>query len=222
MDQKKLAIDTGREIKTTSDMIVFELRQKIIDGSLPAGTQLKNTQLAEEFKTSITPVREALNRLEKMELAEYKPRCGWVVKTFDDAAVQEVYDIRFALEMMGAKQICSSPEEIDIGILYQLIAAYKEYLDAGDLANCMKCDVQMHFELVKFSKNRFAIETMDRLKNLLELIRTSENYTSNNLRSHEEHILIYEALRAKDINRVEELLSKHVRMCSAHFNSNVK
>lgn len=78
------------EIRTTSDMIVHELRKKIISGALKPGTQLKNTQLAEEFGTSITPVREALSRLEKLDLAGIPPRCGWTVKGLDEDGMREV------------------------------------------------------------------------------------------------------------------------------------
>ena len=175
-------------------MIVYELKRKIISGDLPAGTQLKNTQLAEEFNTSITPVREALSRLEKLELTEYKPRCGWVVKTLDQSAMQEVYNMRFALEMMAAKEICASTKSVDISGLHKYIDAYKESLDKGDLEQCMDYDVEFHCELVKFSNNRFAIEMMDRLRNLIQLIRVAENYASNNQKSHIEHINIYYAL----------------------------
>ena len=203
-----------KKILTTSDMIVQELRTKIINGVIKSGTQLKNTQLAEEFGTSITPVREALNRLEKMDLVEYKPRCGWYAKGIDENGMREVYDMRKILELFSVEVICDSESEKDLSELVNCCDEYKKKFDQGDMEACINLDIQFHCKLVALSGNRFAIEVMDRLRNLMNIYRTIENYESNNIRSYEDHVQIVSFLQKRDKQGVKRIIQGHIRPCS--------
>ena len=201
------------EIRTTSDMIVHELRKKIISGALKPGTQLKNTQLAEEFGTSITPVREALSRLEKLDLAEYRPRCGWTVKGLDEDGMREVYAMRKILEVFAAEIICQSEPAKDLRELEFCCEEYRRNLESGNIEECIRVDIQFHCALVGLSGNRYAIEVMDRLRNLMRICRTFENYESNNRKSYEEHLRMVECLKARDLPGVKKCMDAHVRPC---------
>lgn len=214
MKQSNIREKGQEKILTTSDMIVQELRKKIISGEIRPGAQLKNTQLAEEFGTSITPVREALNRLEKMDLAEYKPRCGWSAKCVDENGMREVYDMRKILELFSAEVICDSEPAKDLTELEEYCNEYKAKLQQGDTEACIGLDIQFHCKLVALSGNRYAIEVMDRLRNLMNICRTIENKEANNRRSCEDHIQIVACLKNRDKEGVKKVIQSHVRPCS--------
>ena len=206
--------NTMNGISTATDTVVRELQRRILSGELLPGTQLKNTQLAEEFGTSITPVREALARLEKLGLAEYRPRCGWTVNRLDDQGMREVYEMRRLLEGYAAKVICASDQDTDLSALESCCDRYDAALRAGENALCVDLDIQFHYELVCLSGNRYAIEMMDRLRNLIRVCRTVEFSDTNGWASSADHRRMVECLKRRDLAGVEERLDSHVRPCS--------
>jgi DNA-binding GntR family transcriptional regulator len=91
---------TGFVSKT--DMVAALIRQLIITGELPAGEQLRQRDLAQRFQVSQTPVREALRGLESEGLVVGDTHRGFTVVEPDDGPVEENFQIRAALESLGA------------------------------------------------------------------------------------------------------------------------
>ena len=85
-----------------TDMVAALIRQLIITGELPAGEQLRQRDLAQRFGVSQTPVREALRRLESEGLVVGDAHRGFTVVEPDDGPVEENFQIRAALESLGA------------------------------------------------------------------------------------------------------------------------
>ncbi len=85
-----------------TDMVAALIRQLIITGELPAGGQLRQRDLAQRFGVSQTPVREALRRLESEGLVVGDTHRGFTVVEPDDGPVEENFQIRAALESLGA------------------------------------------------------------------------------------------------------------------------
>jgi DNA-binding GntR family transcriptional regulator len=85
-----------------TDMVAALIRQLIITGELPAGGQLRQRDLAQRFHVSQTPVREALRRLESEGLVVGDTHRGFTVVEPDDGPVEENFQIRAALESLGA------------------------------------------------------------------------------------------------------------------------
>jgi DNA-binding GntR family transcriptional regulator len=91
----------ARHVSKT-DMVAALIRQLIITGELGAGEQLRQRDLAQRFHVSQTPVREALRRLESEGLVLGDTHRGFTVVEPDDGPVEENFQIRAALESLGA------------------------------------------------------------------------------------------------------------------------
>jgi DNA-binding GntR family transcriptional regulator len=85
-----------------TDMVAALIRQLIITGELPAGEQLRQRDLAQRFGVSQTPVREALRGLESEGLVLGDTHRGFTVVEPDEGPVEENFQIRAALESLGA------------------------------------------------------------------------------------------------------------------------
>jgi len=85
-----------------TDMVAALIRQLIITSELPAGEQLRQRDLAQRFQVSQTPIREALRRLESEGLVIGDTHRGFTVVEPDDGPVEENFQIRAALESLGA------------------------------------------------------------------------------------------------------------------------
>jgi DNA-binding GntR family transcriptional regulator len=87
-----------------ADRVYEQLRDLLLAGALPAGERLVEVQLAAQFETSRTPVREALRRLEGDGHLVRDPGGGLRPRLPDVKSMQEVYDVRLALEELTARR----------------------------------------------------------------------------------------------------------------------
>jgi DNA-binding GntR family transcriptional regulator len=95
-------IVTGPGYLSKTDMVAALIREQIITGELPAGEQLRQRDLAQRFQVSQTPVREAMRRLESEGLVIGDTHRGFTVVEPDDGPAEENFQIRAALESLGA------------------------------------------------------------------------------------------------------------------------
>jgi DNA-binding GntR family transcriptional regulator len=100
-----------------TDMVAALIRQLIITGELPAGEQLRQRDLAQRFHVSQTPVREALRGLESEGLVVGDTHRGFTVVEPDDGPVEENFQIRAALESLGASLAASKIDASGLGRL---------------------------------------------------------------------------------------------------------
>ena len=84
--------------RTLSAMIVDQLRQAILDGTYPAGSQLRQDALGEAYGVSRIPVREALFQLEAEGLVRIVPQKGAIVSELSLDEINDVFDLRRILE----------------------------------------------------------------------------------------------------------------------------
>jgi DNA-binding GntR family transcriptional regulator len=85
-----------------TDLVAALIRELVITGELGAGEQLRQRDLALRFGVSQTPVREAMRRLESEGLLVCDTHRGFTVVTPGDGRVEENFQIRAALESLGA------------------------------------------------------------------------------------------------------------------------
>ncbi len=85
-----------------TDLVAALLRELVITGELAAGEQLRQRDLAQRFVDSQTPVREAMRRLESEGLLICDTHRGFTVVPPDDGRIEENFQIRAALESLGA------------------------------------------------------------------------------------------------------------------------
>lgn len=87
----------GRVARSLSTLVANSVLQEILDGRLPPGTKLPETQLAEKHAVSRATVREALGQLERNHFVERLPRYGARVVQIDLDEIEELYELRAML-----------------------------------------------------------------------------------------------------------------------------
>ena len=91
-----------------------QLKQMIFDGQFQPGERINETQLAKQFGVSRSPVREAMRLLEKDELLIADHRSGYSVYTLTERDVEELYQVRMALETLAVKLACKEATDREI------------------------------------------------------------------------------------------------------------
>jgi DNA-binding GntR family transcriptional regulator len=91
------------ETRTLAEQIAAHLREDVLAGRLAAGARLSQESLAEQFKVSRVPIRDALRQLQAEGLVVGNPRLGSTVAELSAGDLEELYDMRLALEPAVAR-----------------------------------------------------------------------------------------------------------------------
>jgi DNA-binding GntR family transcriptional regulator len=127
---------------------VFErLRQLIISLSLPPGSPLSRTALAEQFGVSSTPIRDALMRLDEEGLVEVYPQYATVVSRIDIKLAQQAHFLRQSLELEIVRMLALDHADQLADQLTGAIALQQQSAKAGDFAQFMGADDDFHRQL---------------------------------------------------------------------------
>jgi DNA-binding GntR family transcriptional regulator len=130
-------------------------------GALKPGQRLVETELAGLLKMSRVPLREALKILEAQGIVESIPHRGTRIAMFDDARVNQVCEVRIALERIAltyAAPIYMAEPEL-LARLDQIIAAMARAADRLEWLEISKADLEFHREICRASGNSI-VETL--------------------------------------------------------------
>ncbi|MES3025748.1 MAG: GntR family transcriptional regulator [Pseudomonadota bacterium] len=124
---------------------VFEhLREMIVTLAIKPGAVLPRTQLADYFNLSLTPIREALARLEEERLVDIYPQHQTRVGNIDLTSARQAHFLRMSLEL-EIVSVLSQPANPALGKkLLDLVARQRSCLEAGDLENFSRLDMEFH------------------------------------------------------------------------------
>ena len=112
------------EYRTKEEQVADYLRERIISGVFPRGSRLKQAEIAEQLRLSITPVREALKLLEAEGYVSGDSYRGARVVPFDESASGEILNLRLLLESQLVRGALDKVTSQDITELRALAEVY--------------------------------------------------------------------------------------------------
>ncbi|MCJ2058219.1 GntR family transcriptional regulator [Methylobacterium sp. J-048] len=135
--------------KTVAAAVAESLRQRILIGEFPAGTQLRQDALAEEFGISRIPIREALLQLEATGLIKIMPHRGAVVSGLSVEEVEDIFTLRVQLEPELLALSARRFSRQDIQALHRLTEDYGTALKAGEILRWGELNRRFHLDLLR-------------------------------------------------------------------------
>ena len=139
-------------------------------GIYKPGSRLVESELAERFGVSRTPIREALQRLETQSLLTRDGR-SLVVASLDHNQMAELYVVRTELEGLAARLAAQHASEEEIDVLQQMVGADRTWThDASALSRSNK---RFHKQLHLASHNRFLVQQLDLVHRSMSLLATT-------------------------------------------------
>jgi DNA-binding GntR family transcriptional regulator len=199
--------------RTIADEIVQHLRLLQLNGKLQPGLKLTEDQLCEQFHVSRTPVREALRTLQREGMLIQSGARGVCVPTLSKKDLQDLWDVRCALEGLAVVEAASRITEDQLKALGDTISIMQALVDQNSDA-VFRANVQFHEGIISASQNQWLTEYIKRVwtqVQLMYLLRYSLVAPGQTMPSIEEHASILEALKARDGNRGRELMEHHIR-----------
>jgi len=194
----------------TSSYIYKKIKHNILSQKYPAGFHLKEVWLSEMFKTTRTPLRESLLKLEQEGLVKVIPNKGTFVIGLSIKEIEDLFEVREALEIKaGLLAIERSSKE-------QLLKIKKE-LEKRELLFKRKTikdyrvpQKDFHFDMLKLTKNSTLISIWKNLNSKLSLIRiTSAMRKERFLKSINDHKGILHNIYNRNYEKTAELIKAH-------------
>lgn len=135
--------------RTLSDQVAEEIRQAVLSGVFPLGSQLNEMELAEKFGVSRGPVREALQRLIQETLLVSEPHRGVFVPELNDRDLSDIFFVREAIEVSAIRRVMMSKELPEVSLaLKRLVVRMDKAACAEDWSLVADLDMEFHRELV--------------------------------------------------------------------------
>ncbi|MBU0972653.1 MAG: GntR family transcriptional regulator [Proteobacteria bacterium] len=192
---------------TKAEQIYRKVKAAILKGEILPGEKLVINQLAAHFKTSAIPVREALGRLEAVNLIVVVPHTGAHVKGIDIECLRELYPVRGVLEGYAVRLATEKITTATLEALRELIHEMETAGAAKDFALMGKLNIRFHRTIYAASENKTLINMIDDLWEKTAFARLVFKFTPFRAKdSNKEHKLIVEALAANNPKRAEKLI----------------
>jgi len=201
----------GLRHRTMSAAVAEEIRRRILNGEFPAGFQLRQDALAEEFEVSRIPVREALVQIEAEGLIKILPHRGAVVSGLSVAEIDELFELRKLLEPRLLKRSAPRLTGEDYAGLEAILAEYSAELRAEHIARWGELNTNFHMLLYSRAESPRSLTIVG------NLLQESDRHTRLQLtlaggmeRAEAEHAELVRLCETGEVSAACALLKSHI------------
>ena len=204
--------------RSLKEEIFDVLHERIIAGKASPGEWLRQDDIATQLGVSMTPVREALDLLVSVGLAERVPYRGVRVPQPSADEIAEAYAMRLLLEAAGARAAALKREQTQVDELKRILSRMKGLLSLDDMSMLRQLSRQFHQSVVSIGGN----STLDRLYEMVMnafpdwmlyeyLFRHADLLEGSLADEYQEHMSLVEAIEAGDADLAERQAIAHIR-----------
>ncbi|MCA2013900.1 GntR family transcriptional regulator [Pararhodobacter sp. CCB-MM2] len=180
----------------------------IDDGVYKPGDRLVESELAERFGVSRTPIREALQRLETQSLLTRDGR-SLIVASLDHNQLAELYVVRAQLEGLAARLAAKHASVEEIRVLRDMVTDDRRLMN--DPKALSRANKRFHRQIHLASHNRFLVQQLDLVHRSMALLATTSLEAEGRGRTAlDEHEAIVEAIARGDGEAADKALREHI------------
>ncbi|MCR6654043.1 MAG: GntR family transcriptional regulator [Cellvibrionaceae bacterium] len=198
--------------KPSAQDIYESLRNMIIRFELIPGSRVTETQLADYFQVSRTPIRAALQRLENEELLTIKAKQGCFIRNIDILRISHYYDVRVSLENLVLEEVSKLQDFEELQELAQLW--HPDHLNFGvDINEDLKeAEEIFHLQLAKISRNYVLASYISDINDHIRVVRRLGWPNKKSVMdTYEEHHRVCELLLSGDLRTAQGEMTNHIR-----------
>ncbi|TWA92030.1 GntR family transcriptional regulator [Bradyrhizobium stylosanthis] len=197
------------ENRTTSGRIAESIGERIINGALQPDSPLRQDHVAREFNSSHVPVREAFRQLEAQHLVVSAPRRGVRVAPLDTNSVKEIAEMRAALEVVALRNAAPKLSSVHLA---RIELAIFEGDNAKTIEDFEMANRAFHYALVAPCAMPRLLASLDELQLAnSRLVFAMARTAGWRPRSNQDHRLILQALRGRNLDQACNMLARHIQ-----------
>lgn len=204
-----LDMEEGESLR---DAVYHSLKKAIMTGILLPDERLMEIPIATQLGVSRTPVREAIQRLEREQLVIVSPRCGAKVAGITDKDVKDALDVRIAVETMSVSFAAKNITPEQIARLREINGKIEEAIVAEDVARISDLDNLLHRMIGEATGNNVLMDIMRQLEEHVLRYRFEyiKSIKANNAIA-KEHEQIIAAIENRDVDSASNYMMEHIK-----------
>jgi len=199
--------------RTMSEFIFNNLKSDIINGKLKANQRINEKELAEHFRVSRTPVREAVLKLAAEGFVHIDSYRRAVVKEISYEELKEIFEVLGALDRLAISQAVDILTLKEIKNLERLADKMEKNCNLKSIEKYLKLNVDFHNEIWKAVPNKLLVETLHSVRDKLLRYNYAQIYAFKEPetleRSMKQHRELLKAIIDKDKEKLMNLIVKH-------------
>jgi DNA-binding GntR family transcriptional regulator len=195
-----------------------DFEEAIATGRLLPGTHLDETELAQRYGVSRTPIREAINQLAGEGLVDLRPRRGAVVASVSPQRLLEMFDVMAELEGMCARLAARRITPEDLSRLEHAHLECQAAVARSDVDGYFYANERFHQAVFSAAGNQFLMEQVLALQKRMRPYRRLQLRVRNRLqKSFDEHRSILQAIKDGEPSAAAEAARGHVAVQGERF-----
>ncbi len=204
-------IDKIPKKQSLSQEAYNRLKELIKNNELLPGTKVVESQIAKKMNISRTPVREAIQKLQSQGFLNKSYTGSYFVVGITNNEIEEIFGIRGVLESYAARLTAEYCKKDELVSLESKIEEYQRYFDQGQFQELSKINTEFHDLLYDLSKSPRLINMINNLRDQIFYFREIILYYPEMAKkSNDDHRSIVEAIKNKDLKRVEHIVYDHI------------
>lgn len=199
----------GARAQSSTERVIGQIRGLISSAAVLPGQELRQAALAKQFGTSRVPIREALQLLVAEGLVQHTNGFGYHVVRLTADELRQLYLVRGLLETEVLKAV-DDPDGEGYRRLAEIVEAQRAEISTPEVTEFQRLNREFHLSMMRLSGMDFVVKEIDRLWGVSEPYRIMwAQVSGNRRRSVEEHELMLDALKVKDISLLTDLCNRH-------------
>lgn len=197
---------------TLSEKVYRAFKRDIIHGVYQPGEALSEKELAERYKGSRTPVREAAVRLQNERLLRIVPNRGYFVSQITLQVLNDIYEFRCAIECAAAELAAAKggdPESLrKLSDLSQVTCSPE---DRESCVRFIEADTAFHMTVARLARNQMVLQAVSEARSQMERIMFAAidiNYYGE--APGREHRDILKAIQERNPERARQRMYEHI------------
>lgn len=193
-----------------TDQVYHAIKHRILANELQVGSRLRDEELATKLGVSRTPIREAILRLSREGLVEVIPRSGTRIRRFTEGDIDEIFDLRIALEALAIRKAAARLKPAQVQQLRASHEAAEAALRKGDTQPALDFDSQLHRTILQAAGNQRLQEMMATINDCVTLFRNIGAGTPFHRGYTYRHEDLVRALEQRDSELAARFMAEHI------------
>ena len=201
------------ETSSLTDQVYSAIKNDILTCRLDPGSRIAQSQLVRRYAFGITPIREALKRLEQEGYVQSIPRFGYLIAPITVQDVEDLYDLRLILEQSAIRLAIQRASAEQAEQIRQSANFTYTFKDSASYLRFLEHNNHFHVGIALTSGNRKLAQLLaDVLNEMTRIFNLGLDLRDSAEEMRGEHIALAEAIAARDIPRAEDVVRDQIQL----------
>ena len=196
-----------------SEIAYDEIKEMILSGDLNQGERIVLEKMSERLNLSITPIREALNKLAQDDLIRVNPRSSYEVVSLSTEDIGDILDLREMLETFALRTAGENLINFPVASFREL---FQKINAGGSYKRFVEADIKFHEAIIAASKNGRLGKLYSYIRNPERILMIPSAKIAGRIETAvKEHVAILKAIENRDLDLAVEHLRSHIQRVKA-------